>query len=336
MEAQSPIKRLPDITIRTRTHLAHGLRSNLYPDGTFRIEPVGDKQGIQIAGVNPARFAELIVRMQLLIVGIESLDAATGQRIEWLAAASDEANARLGARPDRIWSEIRNRAAKVGDERAIHLCSAISFHYLAAEISLRRVSEGYHALQRHVHRTKTPIGHRFTNMDTFDLYNDLHGFFVNLGSTRDYLASFIAEKIDSDNPVSGHSSLLKRIRHSDAEVHRVVQTFSDREFSPIGLAHIGEYRDILVHRSPIGSLTEDWVEVVGLREPLPQGAGGVSLKLPANPFDLAGETVDALLLVHHALLIMAKYLIEIAQFSPIRPYRPHLRVIGGQIEEVPE
>jgi hypothetical protein len=102
------------------------------------------------------------------------------------------------------------------------------------------------------------------------------------------------------------------------------------------LAHIGEYRDILVHRSPVGNLTEDWIDVVDLREPLPKGSGGVSLKLPANPYDLGGNTVDALILVHHALLLMARYSIEVARFSPIRPYRPHFRVVDGKMEEVAE
>lgn len=327
------IERGPSIKVRTSTHLVHGLRSNLYPDGTFRLGPIGDKAGIQINDVNPTRFGELIVQMQLLIVGLESFDEATGDRIEWLAAASDEAHSQFGARPDRIWSDIRNRADKASDQRAEHLCSAISFHYLAAEISMRRVSDAYHALQRYTHRKKTPIGHRFTTMETFDLYNDLHGFFVNLGSARDYAASFIAERISNLGQVSNHAALLKKIKGSDNRVHRTIQAYSERSFAPIGLAHIGEYRDILVHRSPVGNLT-DWVDVVPLRPPLPSGHGGVSLKLPANPFALNGETVDALVLIHHALFFMAKYLIEIANASPITPYRPHFRVVDGIAVEV--
>lgn len=322
------IEQRSSIKVRTSTHLAHGLRSNLYPDGTFRLGPIGDKAGIQINDVDPVRFGELIVQMQLLIVGIESFDEATGDRIEWLAAASDEAHSQFGARPDQIWGEIRNRAAKASDERAEDLCSAISFHYLAAEISIRRVSDAYNALQKHTHRNKTPIGHRFTTMETFDLYNDLHGFFVNLGSARDYAASFIAERISSLGRVSNHASLLKKIKGSDDEVHRLVRAYSERSYAPIGLAHIGEYRDILVHRSPVGNLT-DWMDVVALRNPLPSGHGGVSLKLPANPFDLKGDSVDALILIHHALFFMAKYLIEVAKASPIKPYRPHFRIVDG-------
>ncbi len=329
------IRRLPSVKLRTSAHLAHGLRSSLYPDGTFRLGPIGDKNGIQINGVNPERFAELIRQMQLLIVGIESFDAATGDRIEWLAAASDEAHSRFGARPDRIWGEIRNRAASNSDERAEHLCSAISFHYLAAEISIRRVSEAYHALQKHTHRNKTPVGHRFTTMETFDLYNDLHGFFINLGSARDYAASFIAERISNLGPVSNHAGLLTKIKNSGDILHRTVRAYSEPTYSPIGLAHIGEYRNILVHRSPVGNLT-DWVDVVELRQPLPSGHGGVSLALPANPFDLKGNTVDALILIHHALYFMAMYLIEVARASPITPYRPHLRVFDGKVEEVGE
>ncbi|MFT7359305.1 hypothetical protein [Parasphingorhabdus sp.] len=329
------IEQLASIKLRTSTHLAHGLRSNLYPDGTFRIGPVGNKNGIQINDVDPAKFADLVVQMQLMIIGIESFNQESGERVEWLAAASDKVHSELGARPDRIWSEIRNRAAKMGDERAQHLASAISFHYLAAEISMRRVSEAYNTHQRHVHRSKAPVGQRFTTMDTSDLYHDLHAFFVNLGSARDYVASFVAEKISDIGKVSNHAALLKRIKESDDEVHKLILSYSDRQFLPIGLAHIGEYRDVLVHRSPVGSLS-DWVDVVALRHPLPKGFGGVSLTLPANPFDLDGQTVDALVLIHYALHLMGKYLVKIAELSPMVPYRPHFRVVDGKVEEVRE
>lgn len=332
--ANSPITRTGTIRAETRTHLAHGLRSQLKPDGTFRIQPVGEKVGIQINDVNAERFASLIVHMQLLIIGIESFDGESGERLDWMPAASLEAADKFGERPDRIWSQIGYAAGLKHNERAQHICEAISFHYLAAEISLRRISESYYDLQRHVHQSKTPIGHRFTTTHIFELYSDVHSFFVNVGSLRDYIASFVSEIVLGLGKVSGHSALLKKINCSRSAIEEVIDRFSDKAYRPIGIAHIGEYRDILVHRSPIGRINEEWVDVVALRPPLPVGSGGVTLKLPGNPYDLKGSQVDALVLAHHALVVMAEYSHLIARQSPLRPHIPHFTIRDGQLEEV--
>ena len=333
MTGESPIKQLGTIHLENWTHLAHGLRSRLRPDGTWRIEPVGEKRGILLKDIDPERFGNLIVQMRLLIVGMESFDMATNERIEWMPAASFEAAGEFGERPERLWRQISHRAAKNLNERAEHLSEAIAFHYLSAEISLRRISEGYFHFQSHVHKNQTPIGNKVSTSSIFEINSDIHAFFANLGSLRDYLASYVAEIILDIGTVNNHSALLKKIKNGEEEIEKYISSISDRTYAPIGVAHIGEYRDILIHRSPVGKFNDSWVETVELRPPLPKGSAGVTLQLPGDPFNLEGQKIDVLVLAHNALLLMAKYCLTVGKKSPIKPYMPHFIVENGEMVE---
>jgi hypothetical protein len=335
MKEESPdsaVKLGPPITVENWTHLAHGLRSQLLPDGTFRINPLGDKFGLQYSDFTPEKFADFVVSAKLLIVGIETLDVTTGDRLEWIPAASLESAFSHGQPPERVWGQVRFRAEKQKNEPAANLAEAVRFHHLASDIALRRVSESYFSLQRHAHQAKTPIGNKFTNVDIFELYNDLHSFFVNLGSLRDYLAGFVSEFILHLGPCDRHSALLKKLKNNSHALSGIVQQFSNKSKKPIGLAGIGEYRDIVVHRSPIGHLNE-WVETEQLGPPL-EKYGGITLRLPGNPFDLAGEQVDAIVIAHHALAVMCEYSQEIAKHSPIKPLMPHFTEKDGKMVEI--
>ena len=328
----SPIKQTGTLKLEPWTHLAHGLRSQLRPDGTLRISPLGDEFGIQFEGITPEKFANIIVSAELLIVGSEVFETRTRERIEWMSAAAFESADKYGQAPERVWGQISHRAKLEKNKRAADITESIRFHVLASDISLRRISESYHALQLHAHRTKLPVGHGFGTLGDFDLYHDVHSFFVNLGSLRDYLALFASEFILHVEPCDTHSGLLRKIKGNNAPAAEVIREFSNKEIKPIGLAGIGEYRDIVVHRSPVGQLSE-WIEVEALGPPFSE-YGGVTLRLPGNPFDLKGEQVDALVIAHHALCAMCDYAQRLAAHSPIRPHMPHFTVQDGKLVEV--
>lgn len=331
-ETESPIKQTGIINVDTWMHFAHGLRAQLNPDGRFRVNPLGESLGIQFNGVTPEKFADLITSAKLLVVGIEKFNAATGERVDWISAAADESAHQHGQLPERLWSQISYRAKLQKCERAADLTEAIRFHLVASDISLRRISESYHVLQRHVHRSKLPVGHGFGTINDFDLYHDVHAFFVNLGSLRDYLASFASEFILKLGACDRHSALLKKLKAVASPTAELIRKFSEKTMKPIGLAGIGEYRDIVVHRFPVGQLSE-WIEVEALGPPFADH-GGVTLRLPGNPFDLKGEQVDALVIAHHALAVMCDYTQQLARHSTIKPHMPNFTVVDGKLTEV--
>jgi hypothetical protein len=157
---------------------------------------------------------------------------------------------------------------------------------------------------------------------------------VSLASLRDHLALYIAEVLTSIGKVPGHSALLKRLKHLPTDVQKILEPLTRRE-GPLSLAHIGEYRDIVVHRRPLSTIDPDRVKAVELGGALPEGSKGASVQLPGNPFDIAGsEKVDSLVIAHHFNLLLNRYSMAIADLSPIKPRMPSFTFVNGKFEEV--
>lgn len=321
--------------IRNTMHLAHGLRASLARDGTLRIWPIGNQYGLQYKGVDPARFGEIVVASKLLIIGTESVYADDEQeRVNWVPASAEEARHKDGLLPDQLWGTIGYGAHREKNSRAEELAEAISFYHKSADISIRRISEDYHGFQRHLQANSTPVGHRFATLGVFDLYSDLHSLFVSLASLRDHLALYVAEVLTRIGKISGHSALLKRLNDLPSDVQELLQPVTRKE-GPLSLAHVGEYRDIVVHRRPLSTIDPDRVKAVELGGALPEGSKGASVQLPGNPFNIAGsERVDSLVIAHHFSLLLNRYSMAIANLSPIKPRMPSFTVVDGKLEEV--
>jgi hypothetical protein len=228
------------------------------------------------------------------------------------------------------WRHIAFAAHENGDGDAADLASDIAFTLHAAEVRVRDISRGYGWQNEFAVLTSKVPDRHFSNVELInDLLPAVHSFLSEAGSARDYLSHYVAAKMlslpDIDSMKGLHSWYKKHGAVGDVVGTEVLKV-CDRTIQDGWMARLTEFRNIIVHRSPITRLSEKkWLSTrlqnIGSEEALL-----IYFGVPRDPIsNPRSDFVDALDHFRDLPLLLLRFASLVASVSPIRPQMPHIK-----------
>lgn len=231
---------------------------------------------------------------------------------------------------DDLWSGIANTARGAGNKDAADLAKHIAFALRTSGLRLRDCASEYAWQNDYAISQKLGENMRFSNIKSFDLYMALHSLLADMGTARDYLGHFISRFICRDaKPVDSMTRLHERAKSgklaiNNARTNQLVDTIIAicNPKRPDGwMAHLGEYRNIIIHRAPIGSLSKRHLQA----KTLTVGEGRlyqIHFGVSRDPFSEEPQYVDALEHFRQLLLNLLDFALNVAIASEIKPSNP--------------
>lgn len=217
----------------------------------------------------------LATNIELDLFGGDQQSGLEGPLVSRVWTALDGSHA-SGLQPADLWSTIAGNADRAGDFAYALKARHISYSLMAAGIRLRDASDRYHEQLMAAIQTNTRSGSRFENIPIRDLQLAFHSVLSELASTRDYLAASIASRLGAPNKIDAMNrfkewlSAASRADLACGPVASVMLAAYDPRDSDPWLHHLTEYRNLYLHRQPLGStvspavLVYETVEHVGL------------------------------------------------------------------------
>jgi hypothetical protein len=163
-----------------------------------------------------------------------------------------------GNLPTETWASISYHANEAKDKEYATLARHVSICLGASNVRLRDLSDGYHTQLLSALHNKTPIGNIFENIPLRDIHLAIHSLVTEMGSARDYLAAIVGRQIGA--PPKKTDSLARFIdwlgkagrAHDDNPI--TVQFLQGwRDQNDPWLKQLTEYRNLFLHRSPMGA-----------------------------------------------------------------------------------
>ncbi|TVV74693.1 hypothetical protein [Sphingomonas solaris] len=224
-----------------------------------------------------------------------------------------------------MWGSIATAAGKAGDNGFARLARHIGFSAQAAGIRLRDASDQYHGQLHQAIQEGTKVGHRYSNLQAFDLHLAFHSLASEMSSARDYLATAFSErlglaKIDSLAKLVHMKGLQAR---SDVIGHPVLGEMlraADPAQPDAWLVSLGEYRNKFLHREPLIGSAEGARLELGLHNADNVHVQTVQLVLPDG-----NDALSTFTDLYERLLL----LLELASRHAGHSSEPERIVIGG-------
>jgi hypothetical protein len=203
-----------------------------------------------------------------------------------------------------MWGSIAAAASKAGDEAFGKLARHIGFSAQAAGIRLRDASDQYHGQLHQAIKEGAQVGHRYINLQAYDLHLAFHSLASEMASARDYLAAAFSRrlglsKIDSLAKLLHMKGLENRPEVKGHPVLRVMLSASDPTEPDPWLFHLSEYRNRFLHREPlIGSANGATLEL-GLCE-----ADNVQVQIVQLALPDGGDALSTFTSLYERLLLL--------------------------------
>jgi hypothetical protein len=311
-------------------HLTGGLRAFLTDDG-WSLYPIRD--GKTPGCLHPMQLGllkEFVKDFGLRVIGGDSISnpkSLLPTRI-WTPLPKPP-KGRL--QPADEWGAIAHAADQASNHRASRLATHISFSLRAAGIRLRDASDQYHKQLLTALENKMEIGAQFSNVPLADLFLAFHSLLSEMGSARDYLASELARRVEAPDSID---SLARFNKWASSQSHTTVgalpvisvmlEAYNKANPDP-WLYHLSDYRNLFLHREPIGS--NKFAQHLQLCERETHGLNVPLLELGIHAAPKSKDKCDALdrfVDLHERLLALAAMA---ADTSPYKTTPPHI-VIG--------
>lgn len=255
-------------------HLTHGLRGFLGGDGSdvgtnerrFVLHPIVSPNAINAIGpyLLP-QLQALAFHHGLAVLGVDSIDdpKSTLRTRMWYPLSAT--TPRIQAAAD-LWSNVSQNHDEHADPKDVSLARYLSFSLRAAGIRIRDASDQYHKQLRAAVKEKSKDGKRFSNVPMLDLALAIHAALSELGSARDYLATWFARRLGAPSKLDSLARLLDWLPKGP-----------DKGLWPIGLSELHEameptatepwahqlttLRNLHIHRQPVGLVSNShWME----------------------------------------------------------------------------
>lgn len=261
--------RYGSVTVRDEIHFTGGLRALRASDG-WRLGPIIEqgRLGWLSRPLQSAQLAPVTDHLGLMMIAGEETSDPDSMLPAWTWTPFDRPGVPL--RTADTWSMIATSARMESDTPYADLALSIASTVRAAGLQLRRASGEYHAqLLAALHDGKKPE-QRFSNTRVAELHLAFHSVIAELASARDYIATLAARRIEAPSKIDALSRLADWVgkpANSDAKSDPLVSRLladSDPAGSDPWLFHIGEYRNFLLHRQPMG--VQDSAYMLKLRE----------------------------------------------------------------------
>ncbi len=310
------------VSVRDEIHFTGGLRALKARDG-WRLGPIIERGrlGWLSRPLQSGQLAPVVDHLGLTMIAGEETSNPDSLLPSWRWVAFNRPGAPF--KTADTWSMIATAARMEGDEVYANLARSIAYSVRAAGLQLRRASGEYHAqLLAALHDGKKPEL-RFSNTRVAELHLAFHSTITELASARDYIALLAARRVGAPPKVDALSRLADWVSKSanssakdDPLVSRLLAA-SDPSGSHPWLFHIGEHRNFLLHRQPMG--VQDSAYMLKLRE---AAFGQIPIFLVCLEIDNlpGGETrVDALTRfvgLHNELCRLGDFATDFAAYRP--------------------
>lgn len=312
-EVKQPNFEFSYIESRQVVHLSGGLRGGVYADGHLVIYPTCDGEVLEFPEAKDAsEHRAILSELGLQFVGLEMVHEKDGlEHSQWHPYETGENDATM------IWSGVSHAAASSSDPQLEKLVRKIWFSINASSLRLRDVSQAYHRQNQLAIGREINPSTRFSNVETFDLYMSLHSALVEMCSARDYLAQFIAKRVLKNVQASTMGELYKKLKslqqpHSLAEE---IQIICNKKEENGWLARLGQFRDIIVHETPISGLNDE----LGMKaKVIDTGATllhAIIVSIPRDPIAQDDNFVDALSYIRFSYARLSDFSKRVANAS---------------------
>lgn len=300
-EKWQAVPRQPDADI-FYMHCTGGFRAANVSDDHWQIEPIFEGGEARAKGFLTNVKLRQIVRLGgFKVLGFQSSGWFNGEwHASWRPIIPTKKN--HARSPSDIWGDIssnlfraarsqqlnelrdadHSKVAKVLDDRTVEerLAKAISLSLRSMDLAVEQIAEYYNEqLVNKMYAGKLD-GQRSSSTLDQSLFAHVHAFFLQLGSARDYLAAFIANRLGMDashGKIDTMNALKSKIRAQHVgrepildllirEKWLVPQSHGPDNWATSGwLKEITELRNEIVHRRPYGSV---YAECFGWAIPL--------------------------------------------------------------------
>lgn len=161
--------------------------------------------------------------------------------------------------PANSWEAVAYNATSIADEAYASLARNLSMSLREAGIRLRDASDEYHRQLRAALARAQPVGRRFSNIPLSDLRLAFHSLLAAMGSARDYLAGIAGLHAGAPANVNGMARLIdwadkgaNAAARSDPLLAAILAAWRPAD-GDRWLFDIGEYRNLFLHREPLGA-----------------------------------------------------------------------------------
>lgn len=286
------------------------------------IEPRPSGHGAALfTQVKPADFLSFLDTLGLRLLGLEEIvELPPVPAVVWSPATFllDKFD---GWDAEQTWhrtaAALRAQSEYPTADTAIH----IAFHLRCAVNCLRKASIGY---ERHLRRalfSGQQLGIRSTHIDDYEVFESIHGFFVEASMVRDHLSKFASRVIFQKPDFETYVSLLKWLRDVEAPTQLGEELISAGTQDSSGwLACLSRYRNNIIHGSPLVGATTANRFVLLSTGPVKFNLAKVVLEVPENPFaSEEGDLVDALDLCVKYTRKLARLALQVVNESGVKP-----------------
>jgi len=238
----------------SQLHITGGLRATMGPEG-WMLGPLMVEGGTGSLQPLPLHLVRNVVdRLGQRIIGGDNIVLPDDPLPARMWTPIGKTGVVLAA--PLMWGSIASAARKAGDNHFARLARHIAFTAQAAGIRLRDASDQYHGQLYQATKESTPVGHRYSNLQAFDLHLAFHSLAAEMGSARDYLAAAFSErlglsKIDSLSKLAYMKGLKERPDVMDHPILGVMLRASNQSDLDPWLFHLAEYRNKFLHREPL-------------------------------------------------------------------------------------
>jgi len=342
--------------VKRTLHLIGGLRA-ICEAGEARLYVLPQaKEGVLEASLsNYASLFNIVCQMELDCVGAEfvsHIEEAKGAiPPEWRPWFLSEGWLCFENR--QTWAEISHSAQKKDNFQCADNARRIKSEIDTCQYHLLRLSKAYsQCLFALVNSNTFKANQPFDNMFSQDIFDSIHSFFSSIGTLRDYLAEYIGEFIILDIPpkIKNQKKMAKLIQelkkesHSGNPLQKYLLEITSRHVPYGWLAVLNEYRNIVIHQSPITDMLKRrylWQQTMSVEGatlpiilfPIPEDPISISAERRRSDFYNQAENKswhafesemnpaepDALLYCHQCLGNMMELSKKVIELSPCRP-----------------
>lgn len=240
-------------------HITGGVRAIHEGDRHWSWFPVLTNKGAQQLKPMPIQqVAGLANLVGLQLFGGDQQSGLEGPLVSRVWTPLDGPNSG-GLQPADLWRAIAGNADRAGDAAYAGLARHIAYSLTAAGIRLRDASDAYNAQLLAAIEGGRESGSRFANIPMYDLELAFHSVFSELASARDYLAASLAlklgapPKIEAMNRFKEWISGASRTHLRTGPVASIMLAAYDPTSTDPWLYELTEYRNLFLHRQPLGS-----------------------------------------------------------------------------------
>lgn len=271
-------------------HCTGGFRAAKFSDNRWIVEPIFEGSEARAKGfLSDVKLRQLICMGGFQVLGFQSGGWLKGEwHSSWRPIIPSETNHLRS--PSDVWGSIANnlfsanraqrlneitsfdasRVAAILDDRTVEerLAQSISLCLRSMDRAVEQIAEHYNEQLVNKMYANDIGGQRSCNTNQ-DLFAHVHAFFLQLGSARDYLATFIASRLGMDTrhgKVDTMSALRSNLRAKHDKQEPTLdllikkQWLVSKEDDPNRwvtagwLSEITDLRNEIVHRRPYGSV----------------------------------------------------------------------------------